>query len=230
MTKVAMVVLFWPLGLLAQSTAPASAGSDGRPWNELAGDKLAALNLKGDIGRGEKAYKICQRCHKPSGTGSMDGAYPRLAGQHVTVLIEQITDIRSGKRYNPKMLSFVDEEAMTIQEIADVAAYLTALPIPPYLSSGSGTALVRGNELYVRDCARCHGNKGEGNADKFFPQVGGQHFNYVLRELRSIRDESRGNANPDMVKIIKPYSDQDLETVADYISRILVLQAAVNGR
>ena len=156
MTRLALIV-FWPLGLLAQNAAPASAGGDGRAWNELTGDKSAALGLKGDIGRGEKAYKICQRCHKPGGTGSTNGTYPRLAGQHVTVLIEQITDIRSGKRHNPKMLSFVDEEAMTTQEIADVAAFLSVLPIPPFLSSGPGTALARGKELYVRDCVSCHG-------------------------------------------------------------------------
>jgi len=221
--RIALVLLLWPLGLLAQNSAPATPTSDGRAWNELTGDKLAALRLHGDIRRGEEAYQVCKRCHKVGGTGSVNGAYPRLAGQHVTVLIEQITDIRSGKRHNPKMLPFVDEEAMTTQEIADVAAYLHVLPVPPYLSSGSGTALARGKELYVRDCASCHGNKGEGNADKFFPQVGGQHFKYVLREIRSIRDENRGNANPDMVKVIKPYSNKDLEAVADYVSRLLVL-------
>jgi len=230
MIGVVLVILLWPFGLLAQDHMPANAGSDGRVWNELTGDKLETLRLKGDIGRGGAAYKICQRCHKLGGTGSMNGAYPRLAGQHVSVLIEQITDIRSGKRHNPKMLSFVDEEAMTTQEIADVAAFLSVLPIPPFLSSGPGTALARGKELYVRDCVICHGNKGEGDADKFFPQVGGQHFKYVLREIRSIRDEKRGNANPDMVKVIKPYSNEDLEAVADYISRILVLQAGVSGR
>ena len=228
--KIALVIVWWPLSLLAQGLAPAATGRADVTWNELAGDKLEALKLTGDIGRGEQAYTICQRCHNLAGMGSVDGVYPRLAGQHKTVLIEQIADIRSGRRHNPRMLPFVDEVAMTTQEIADIAAYLNVLPVPPFLSSGSGKNLARGKELYVKDCAKCHGNKGEGDADKFFPQVGGQHFNYVLQEIRSIRDEKRGNANPKMVEIIKPYSDDDLEAVADYISRLLVLQASAIRR
>jgi cytochrome c553 len=203
---------------MAQDQALTNAGSSGQAWNELKGEKLQALNLKGDAERGAEAFVICQGCHKRGATGTVSGAYPRLAGQHVSVLIEQMTDIRSGKRQNPKMVPFADEHVLTAQEIADIAAYLHALPIPPNLGRGPGNALAHGKELYARDCATCHGDKGEGNAEKFFPLVAGQHFKYLLREARFIRDGNRGNANPDMVKIIKPYSDDDLEAVADYIS------------
>ncbi|MFI4939128.1 MAG: c-type cytochrome [Burkholderiales bacterium] len=220
MTKAALVLLLWPLILLAQEVVPANAGSGSQTWNVLTGEELAALKRKGDAGRGEEAFTICRGCHRRGATGSVSGMYPRLAGQHVTVLIKQMTDIRSGKRQNPKMEPFIDSHAVTTQEIADIAVYLQALPIPPNLGVGPGTALARGNELYLRDCATCHGDKGQGNAEKFFPLVAGQHFKYLLREEQAIRNENRGNANPDMVKVIKSYSDKDLEAVADYISRL----------
>jgi cytochrome c553 len=221
MTKTLLILSLWPLSLLAQDLTPTNAGSSGQAWNELKGEKLQALKLKGDATRGAEVFEICQGCHKRGATGTASGAYPRLAGQHATVLIEQMTDIRSGKRLNPKMEPFADEHVLTTQEIADIAAYLQALPIPPNLGRGSGNALARGKELYARDCATCHGDKGEGNAEKFFPLVAGQHFKYLLREARFIRDGNRGNANPDMVKIIKSYSDDDLEAVADYISGLV---------
>jgi cytochrome c553 len=218
MIKTLLILTLWPVGLLAQGQAPANTGGSAPVWNELKGEKLEALKLKGDPARGAEAFIICQGCHRQGATGTPSGAYPRLAGQHATVLIEQMTDIRSGDRKNPKMERFSDEHVLTTQEIADIAAYVQALPIPPNLGRGPGNALERGKTLYVKDCASCHGDRGEGKAEKFYPMVAGQHFKYLLREARFIRDGNRGNANPDMVKVIKSYSNDDLEAVSDYMS------------
>ena len=207
------------LALASIASAPVRA-LDGAPgWNEIKGEKLLALKLTGNAGRGQEAFATCQGCHRRGATGSASGLYPRLAGQHATVLIEQITDIRSGRRQNPKMEPFASEHVLTPQEIADIAIYLQGLPIPQNLGQGPGIALDQGRTIYAKDCASCHGELGEGNGPKFYPMVAGQHFAYLLREIRFIRDGQRGNANPDMVRIIKPYSDADLEAVADYMSR-----------
>lgn len=210
-----IALLAWALGsaqLLAADAMP--------QWNEIKGEKLLVLKLKGDAARGEEAFVMCQSCHRRGATGSVSGVYPRLAGQHATVLIEQMTDIRSGKRLNPKMEPFSSEHVLTPQEMADIATYLQGLPIPANLGKGPGTALDRGKDMYARDCTSCHGDRGEGNGAKFYPLVAGQHFVYLLREARLVRDGQRGNANPDMVRVIKPYSDEDLEAVADYMSRL----------
>jgi len=207
-----VALALWSGSLLAAETAPL--------WNEIKGEKLLVLKLKGDAARGEEAFVTCQSCHRRGATGSVSGVYPRLAGQHATVLIEQMTDIRSGKRRNPKMEPFSSEHVLTPQDMADIAVYLQGLPIPANLGKGPGTALGRGKDMYVRDCASCHGDRGEGNGAKFYPLVAGQHFAYLLREARLVRDGERGNANPDMVRVIKPYSDDDLEAVADYLSRL----------
>ena len=218
-TLLKSLLLLWSGCIFAQGAAQAPAGASTAPvWNEIKGEKLLALRLKGDAARGAEAFEICQGCHKRGATGSISGAYPRLAGQHATVLIEQITDIRSGKRSNPKMKPFAHEQIVSPQEIADIAVYLQGLPIASNFGRGPGTELARGKELYVRDCATCHGDKGEGSAEKFFPMVAGQHYKYLLREAHFIRDGERGNANPDMVKVIKPYTDSDLEAVADYMA------------
>ena len=83
-----------------------------------------------------------------------------------------------------------------------------------------GTALALGRSLYDKDCATCHGDHGEGQAKKFYPMVAAQHYRYLLRETGFIRDAKRHNANPEMVKVIKAYSDGDMEAVADYMSRL----------
>jgi cytochrome c553 len=50
--------------------------------------------------------------------------------------------------------------------------------------------------------------------------VAAQHYRYLLRELKFIRDGDRRNANPDMVKRIKAYGDDDLEALADYMAQL----------
>ncbi|MFZ4478274.1 MAG: c-type cytochrome [Rhodoferax sp.] len=221
LVKIAVFLIFWAIALQVQGQVPGNGQKAGLVWNEMTGEKLQALQLKGDAGRGAEAFQACQGCHRHGAIGSPSGAYPRLAGQHASVLIEQITDIRSGRRINLKMAPFADEHVLTTQEIADVAAYLQDLPLQGQQGGqGAGTALGRGKELFGRDCAVCHGDAGQGNAQKFIPLVAGQHYGYLLREGALIRDEKRGNANPAMVKVIKSYRDEDLEAVSDYISRL----------
>ena len=205
----------------AQGPAPKEKGieSEGYKWNEMAGEKVEALELTGDATRGEEAYEVCSACHLPNGAGRPDGTFPQLAGQHSTVLIKQIADIRAGRRDNPIMYPF----AVTLvdpQELADVSLYLQTLPIPPGNGKGPGTNLSEGEQLYKRDCVQCHGEQGEGNAEKFYPVLAGQHYEYMLRQIRDIAALRRRNANPDMVKVVKDYKDEQLQAVVDYMSRL----------
>ena len=78
--------------------------------------------------------------------------------------------------------------------------------------------LAKGKELYEKQCLECHGKNGEGNKDKFYPVIAGQHYAYLLRQMTDIRDGKRRNANPDMVKIIKTYNDKEIDAIVDYIA------------
>jgi cytochrome c553 len=70
----------------AQPPPPKGEGieADGYKWNEMEGEKVEALELKGDPTRGEEAYEVCGACHLPNGAGRPDGTFPQLAGQHST--------------------------------------------------------------------------------------------------------------------------------------------------
>jgi cytochrome c553 len=207
----------------AQEPAPKAKGieSEGYQWNLMEGEKVEALELKGDTTRGEEAYEVCSACHLPSGAGRPDGTFPQLAGQHATVLIKQIADIRAGRRDNPIMYPFA-KTLVDPQELADVAAYIQTLSIPHDNGRGPGGAerLALGEKLYKRDCTVCHGPQGEGSEQKFYPVLAGQHYEYMLRQIRDIAALRRRNANPDMVKVVKGYQDQELQAVVDYMSRL----------
>ena len=77
-----------------------------------------------------------------------------------------------------------------------------------------------GAAIYAKQCMSCHGKNGEGNRDKFYPVIAGQHYKYLLRQMTNIRDGKRRNANPDMVKIIKKYTDTDLVAISAYQSSL----------
>jgi cytochrome c553 len=194
-------------------------------WNAQEGEKMEALKLKGDKVRGEEGYEICGACHLPSGAGRPDGTFPQLAGQHTTVLIKQMADIRAGLRDNPTMYPFA-ATLIDPQELADVATYIEALCIPvehgKYEGTDAAAQLATGKELYEKECKDCHGPNGEGVKDKFYPVIAGQHYKYLLRQMTEIRDGHRRNANPDMVKIIKKYDDKQLVAISAYQSSLVM--------
>ena len=203
--------------------APHQGGIESKDykWNAQEGEKIEALKLKGDKKRGQEAYEVCGACHLPSGAGRPDGTFPQLAGQHTTVLIKQMADIRAGLRDNPTMYPF----AATLtdpQELADVSAYIEGLCIPTnhgkYEGADAALQIAKGKELYEKECLECHGKNGEGVKDKFYPVIAGQHYKYLLRQMTEIRDGHRRNANPDMVKIIKKYNNEQLVAISAYQS------------
>lgn len=203
---------------------PHAAGIEtyGYSWNSPDQDMNKALAHKASAQKGATAYKVCKGCHKSDGSGLADADYPQLAGQHVSVIIKQMMDIRAGRRDNPRMYPFSGDWIVSAEEIADIAAYLNQMPIPRDNSKGGGANLALGKSLYDKDCASCHGKNGEGDAGKFYPLVAGQHFSYLKRESRESRDQGRRNASPEMVKVLKSYSDSDIEAVSDYMSRLTV--------
>ena len=202
---------FW---MLLVQDVPAGAALD----RELA----AAMELTPDIASGERLYrKLCAECHGEDGWGSTGGEYPQLAGQHRSVIVKQLADIRAGNRDNPKMFPIVEESQMGgPQAIADIAAYISTLLMDSFPAAGEGDRLPEAEVLYRKTCARCHGLNGEGNFDLHYPLIQGQHFRYLLRQLRWIRDGQRKNANPDMAALIRQLDDADLEILADYIARL----------
>jgi cytochrome c553 len=205
---------------LLLATCAGQAAAQAPAWNEIKGELKTALEAKGDPTRGAAAFEQCEGCHRKDASGRVSGAYPRLAGQHATVLMKQIADIRSGLRNNPKMDPFVDNHVLTAYEIADLAVYLQSLPIADTNGKGAEASVAQGKALYEQSCVECHGSKGEGSAAKFYPMVAAQHYKYLLREMQFIRDGDRRNGNPDMIKVIKGYSTADLEGLAAYMAQL----------
>jgi cytochrome c553 len=202
---------------------PISYGSKEYRWDRMTAELPLVLALDRDAARGKEAFRACKGCHKDSGIGLIDGTYPRLTGQLAQVILKQATDTRAGIRVNPKMEPFAADHAVSQQELADIAEYLSKSTTAKENGKGLGDKgeLERAKKLYnERDCGTCHGDMGEGDGGKFYPAVAGQHYGYLQRELEQIQNGQRGNSHPDMIKRLKGLSNKDLEALADYMSRM----------
>jgi cytochrome c553 len=219
-TALALAALLALAPALSQAgpPAPKAAGIESKDyqWAKMEGEMKEALAAKGEAKKGEEGYEICGACHLPSGAGRPDGTFPQLAGQHTTVLIKQMADI-------PTMYPFA-KELTDPQELAHVAAYIQKLCIPvdhgKYEGPDASLQIAKGKDLYQKQCLECHGKNGEGDKDKFYPVIAGQHYKYLLRQMTEIRDGHRRNANPDMVKVIKPYTNDQLVAISAYQSSL----------
>jgi cytochrome c553 len=192
-----------------------------KEWNVAGGEKDEAMLLTPDLENGMDVYEVCAACHLTEGWGTEEGTFPQLAGQHRNVLIKQLADIRALNRDNPTMYPFALPESIgDAQALADVTAYIETLPMNPENGVGPGDKLEHGKKLYDDNCVECHGESGRGDAEKFYPRIEGQHYKYMLRQFEWIRDGKRRNANPDMVKQIEGFSNDDMIAVIDYVSRM----------
>jgi cytochrome c553 len=155
----------------------------------------------------------------PDGGGTPDGSIPQLAGQHSTVVIKQLTDIRSGRRHNPTMYPFA-RKLTGPQAIADVAAYVATLCIPvasgKYQGPDAARQIADGKLLYDKECAQCHQPNGEGLKEMFYPVLAGQHYQYLLRQMTEIRDGKRVDVPAEMFRVITKYNDGQLTAVSAY--------------
>ena len=211
------------LGLLLSTTTQARNGLD------RDGEADNAMHLPPNLENGARIYQTCAFCHTTNGWGMepgigdfrVPGTFPQLAGQHQSVLIKQLADIRRLNRDNPTMYPFTLPKYIGgPQDIADVTAYITTLPISSKNQHGDGDDLELGKQLYKENCEQCHGANGEGDGKNFYPRLSNQHYPYMLRQFIWIKDGKRRNANPKMVKQIQNFKYSEMKAVIDYASRL----------
>ncbi len=207
--------VFCALGLMGAGSVMA------QPGPIAAAEVEQALDLEPNLENGKRVFHTCAVCHTPEGWGMENGAYPQIAGQLADVIIKQLADIRARNRNNPTMYPFTSPQLLGgTQEIADVAAYIAALPMNPRNGIGPGMELDYGKRLYKENCVDCHGERGEGSEHKHAPAIYGQHYNYLVRQFEWIRTGQRRNADEEMVEQIQRFSPREVSAVLDYVSRL----------
>ena len=188
----------------------------------VAGAATAAQTVKGDAAAGQAKTAVCGACHNPDGN-SLAPNFPKLAGQGQRYLEKQLHDIKSGKRTVLEMTGML--AAFSDQDLADIAAYFSSQKgsvgaADPKLVE-RGRALFNGGDLEkgMPACTGCHSPNGAGIALAGFPHLGGQHAQYVTKQLTDFREGNRTNDGDAMTMrtIAGKLSNHDIEALASYI-------------
>ncbi len=193
---------------------------------------------KGDAAAGQTKSATCAACHGADGN-SVAPAWPRLAGQNAKYLYKQLQDFKAGRRNDASMQAMA--MPLSDQDMADLAAYYAEQ------TSGVGQAkpelVKKGEKIYrggnantgLAACAGCHNPAGKGNALAGYPHVGGQHADYIKKQLQTFRAAGRADivADPSLKRVndgAKPgeqgpmqmiaakLSDEEIEAVSSFIS------------
>jgi cytochrome c553 len=78
----------------------------------------------------------------------------------------------------------------------------------------------KAGEVMFRQCALCHGQRGQGILGGKYPRIGGMPEYYVLNALSDYRTGKRGYDAMLVVGALKTADDQDLVNLAAYISAL----------
>jgi cytochrome c553 len=175
----------------------------------IAGLAMPGLVMAADAARGEKLAYTCQGCH---GSPNYKNAYPiysvpKLGGQHAAYLIVALKAYSTQERAHPTMHSHAT--SMSAQDMQDVAAYLAGQELKP---AGKPVGTL---PKAAQTCVACHGPDGVGILPEY-PNLSGQHEDYLRNSLASYRDGKRKNAV--MAGMATALTDADIRELARYYS------------
>jgi len=188
---------------------------------------LEAAAVKADAGHGQILFlKHCVECHGPRAWGDGPREIPTLAGQQERYLVTQLARFATGARPGTETHGAAMHDTLQPpdvdrpQALADLAAWLVHAPRDPEPEHGDGRALAAAARAYARDCAGCHGAEGEGGVPQALqavPAIAGQHYSYLLVQLRSFTAGRRSHV---LFTLPGAPSASEQQALADYLSRL----------
>ncbi len=118
----------------------------------------------------------------------------------------------------------------SVQDAKDIAAYFHKQKmVKKPLTEVDKNLAAKGEKLFkngnpttgVYGCINCHGPRGKGKSKKItqFPVIGGQHRDYIIKQLKDFKAGRRANDPGGMMAdIAKRLSDDEIRAVAEYLS------------
>lgn len=185
-----------------------------------AGDTSLEINERisnGDPIAGKEKSTLCQGCHGEAGNSIMP-TIPNLAGQWGPYIMRELRDFWTGSRSDPIMTDMAGT-VTSQQDAFDISAYFASQnqmaydPIPQLNE--------KGKRLYIiYRCISCHGEDGQGRPQNnpIFPVIGGQHKEYLIKQLDDFRTGLRTTDMSGTMPILaKRMSAAETDAIAEYL-------------
>jgi len=169
-----------------------------------------------DIEAGRRKAEACVACHGPDGNSSVP-QFPILAGQTSRYLYLELRDFKEGRRKEPLMDPFV--QPLTREDMLDLAAFFAAQKPRPTGFKVDEVRVARGKAKADETlCTMCHLGGFAGQNE--IPRVAGQHYEYIVKQLRDFKNRVRTNDAGSMTSVARTLSDQDIEDLGHYLASL----------
>lgn len=139
--------------------------------------------------------------------------YPTSRARTRPYLLEQVRQFADGRRRYQFMEGMI--RAMNSDEKIGMVLFYAAQPVLPK-PVADAALLAKGQEIFGKNCFRCHGDMGRGNDQ--IARIAGQQTDYLRSTLKRYRDGPNTRANSIMTPNTKLLTDADIESLVAYVS------------
>jgi cytochrome c553 len=165
---------------------------------------------------GRRKAEVCASCHGADGN-STSPAIPSLAGQPPLYTYYQLLMFKQRQREDPQMSPFAAD--LSEADMQDLAAYYATQTPVASGATGDPAKLEPGQKLVkAHYCDSCHapGLVGQNH----IPRLAGQHYEYLVKQLRAFKAQTRTDLDGSMTMAAQPLSAEDIELLAHYIAHM----------
>jgi cytochrome c553 len=169
-----------------------------------------------DATAGKQKAAVCAACHGADGNSS-NPLWPKLAGQTARYLYLQLRDFKEGRRKDPLMSPMAAN--LSREDMLDLADYFSSQTEAPSAYNVNGAKVAEGKKIADNAlCPMCH--LGGFSGQNEIPVVAGQHYEYIVKQLKDFRARSRTNDAGSMTAYTQGLSDEQIYALAQYITNL----------
>jgi len=169
-----------------------------------------------DAAAGKQKAAVCAACHGADGN-STNPLWPKLAGQTARYLYLQLRDFKEGRRKDPLMSPMAAN--LSRDDMLDLAEYFSSQNMASSTYKAEGAKVAEGKNIADNAlCPMCH--LGGFSGQNEIPVVAGQHYDYIVKQLKDFRARNRTNDAGSMTAYTQGLTDQQIDALAQYITNL----------
>lgn len=180
----------------------------------LAAAAAAAAAAAQDVEAGRAKAQACAACHGADGN-SPTPEIPSLAGQTWRYLYIQLRDYKEGRRSNPLMSPMA--QPLSRDDMIAIANFYAAQRLKPSTFKVDEAKALRGKAKAEETlCTMCHLGGFMGQNE--IPRVAGQHYEYIVAQLKAFKARTRTNDAGSMTSVAQTLSETDIENLGHFLT------------